>query len=133
LPISDYAIHSIDIIRCCNYAINLTLTIDTEESVVKTLIRSFTAALPLLALLFPLAVPYVHASDHLGKCQHSIEKAEARLEKAIRDHGQRSRQAEERRRELNADRERCWNEHHQWWNGREHRWETERNWEVEHR
>jgi hypothetical protein len=29
---------------------------------------------------------------------------------------------------LNAERERCWNKYHEWWNGREHRWETEHNW-----
>jgi hypothetical protein len=31
---------------------------------------------------------------------------------------------------LNAERERCWNANHQWWNGKDHRWETEHNWEV---
>jgi hypothetical protein len=77
---------------------SLTLGIGTEESLLKTLIRSLTAALPLPAHLFSLAVTDVFSNDPLGKCQYSIEKAEARLEKAIRDHGQRSRQAEERRR-----------------------------------
>jgi hypothetical protein len=69
------------------------LGIGTEENLLKTLIRSLTAALPLLALLFSPSVPEVFANDHLGKCQPSIEKAEARLEKVIRDHGQRSGQA----------------------------------------
>jgi hypothetical protein len=34
-----------------------------------------------------------------------------------------------RRRDLNAERERCWNKFHQWWNGKDQRWETEHNWE----
>jgi hypothetical protein len=29
---------------------------------------------------------------------------------------------------LNAERQRCWDAYHQWWNGKEHRWETERTW-----
>jgi hypothetical protein len=45
---------------------SLTLGIGTEESLLKTLIRSLTAALPLLALLFSLAVTDVFANDHLG-------------------------------------------------------------------
>jgi len=35
----------------------------------------------MVALLSSLAVLDVFANDHLGKCQHSIEKAEARLER----------------------------------------------------
>jgi len=86
------------------------------------------AALLAVALLLFVTTPTLHADDR-AKCQHAIEKAEAKLDKAIHDHGDRSRQAEDRRRDLNAERERCWNLHHQWWNGRDHRWETEHNWE----
>ena len=89
--------------------------------------KSATAAI-VVALLSFVAVPRSGADDR-SKCQHAIEKAEANLDKAIRNHGDHSHQAEDRRRELNAERERCWNEHHQWWNGRDHRWETEHNWE----
>jgi hypothetical protein len=83
------------------------------------------------ALLLFTAVPLVHA-DERDRCQHAIEKAEARLDRAIHSKGEHSRAADERRRELNAERERCWGEHHQWWNAREHRWETEHNWEDRH-
>jgi hypothetical protein len=50
-----------------------------------------------------------------SQCQHKIEKAEAKLDDAIRKHGERSSQAESRRRDLNAERERCWNSYHGWW------------------
>jgi hypothetical protein len=33
---------------------------------------------------------------------------------------------------LNAERQHCWDENHQWWNGRDHRWVTEHNWEESH-
>lgn len=83
------------------------------------------------ALLFFVTAPPAHA-DAREKCQHAIEKAEANLDKAIRDHGDHSRQADDRRRDLNAEREHCWKENHAWWNGKEHRWETEHNWDNGH-
>jgi len=102
----------------------------------ETLIRRFgrTAAAFLIVgalTFFTAAVPQARADDR-SKCQHAVEKAETRLDKAISDKGERSHEAEERRRDLNAERERCWGQYHQWWNGKEHRWETERNWEEEH-
>ncbi|HVR22683.1 MAG TPA: hypothetical protein VMU26_05125 [Candidatus Polarisedimenticolia bacterium] len=83
------------------------------------------------ALMFFVAAPRVHADDR-SKCQHAVEKAEANLDKAVAHNGERSREAEDRRRDLNAERQRCWEEHHQWWNGKEHRWETEQNWDHDH-
>lgn len=83
------------------------------------------------ALSFFVTAPSARA-DARDKCQHAIEKAEARLDKSIQHSGERSRETEGRRRDLNAERERCFNEHHQWWNGKEHRWETERNWDQDH-
>jgi hypothetical protein len=77
------------------------------------------------------AAPASHA-DERDRCRHAIEKAEVRLDRAIRDRGEHSRAADERRRQLNAERERCWGAYHQWWNGRDHRWETEHNWEDHH-
>jgi hypothetical protein len=103
--------------------------IDKEEE--NSLKRSFgQAALAIIAscmLLLLVATPKIHADDR-DKCQHAIDKAEAKLDEAIRKHGDHSHEADERRRDLNAERERCWNEYHQWWNGKEHRWETEHNW-----
>src|SRR5437762_8910538 len=52
-----------------------------------------------------VTVPQSYADDH-AKCQRQIEKEESKLDQAIRKHGEHSRQAEERRRDLNAERER---------------------------
>ena len=102
---------------------------DREERVLNRRFgNTAVAAVVAAALLLFVAAPRVHADDR-GKCQHAIEKAEARLDKAIHDKGEHSRDAEDRRRDLNAERERCWNQYHQWWNGKDHRWETEHNWE----
>jgi len=90
--------------------------------------RTAFAALVSTALLLFVATPLLHA-DGRERCQHDIEKAEAKLDKAIRDHGDHSRAADDRRRDLNAEREHCWEKYHQWWNGRDHRWEMEHNWD----
>jgi hypothetical protein len=62
----------------------------------------------ILAAFFLLgsAVPSV-AVDRNGRCERRIQQAEINLQKAIRKHGERSRQAEQRRRELQEARERC--------------------------
>jgi hypothetical protein len=91
----------------------------------------FAGAVLAGALLLFAAAPALHA-DERDRCRHAIEKAEVRLDRAIRNRGEHSHAAEERRRQLYAERERCWAEHHQWWNGRDHRWETEHNWEDHH-
>jgi hypothetical protein len=78
-----------------------------------------------------ITVPQAYADDH-AKCQREIERREAKLDEAIRRHGERSHQAEDRRRDLNAERERCWNTYHGWWNGHDHQWHTERDWEDHH-
>ncbi len=93
--------------------------------------RTAMAAVAALALMFFVAVPVSHADDR-SKCQHAIEKAESRLDHAIRANGEHSREADDRRRDLNAERQRCWDQYHQWWNGHEHRWETEQNWDNDH-
>lgn len=47
----------------------------------------------------------VRDDDH--KCEQRIHKAEEKLQNAIRKHGEHSRQAEQRRHELEEARERC--------------------------
>jgi hypothetical protein len=94
--------------------------------------RTAAAAVMVAALSWFVAVPLMHADDDRAKCQHAVEKAEARLDHAIQDHGEHSREAEDRRHDLNAERQRCWDKYHQWWNGKEHRWETEQNWDHDH-
>ncbi len=95
--------------------------------------KATTAALMAGALFFSLSItaPQARAFDDRGDCQHAVEKAEARLDRAIEKNGEHSREAEDRRRDLNAERERCWGRFHQWWNGRDHRWETEHNWDQD--
>jgi hypothetical protein len=78
-----------------------------------------------------VTVPQVYADDH-AKCQREIERRESKLDEAIRKHGERSHQADQRRRDLNAERERCWNAYHGWWNGHDHQWHTDRDWEDRH-
>jgi phosphoenolpyruvate-protein kinase (PTS system EI component) len=76
-----------------------------------------------------VTVPQSYADDH-AKCQRQIEKEESKLDQAIRKHGEHSRrQAEQRRRDLNAERERCWNAYPGWWDGHEHRWHDDRDWD----
>lgn len=91
--------------------------------------KSAVAAVLAAALSWFVAAPLVHADDDRGKCQHAVERAEMRVDKAVRDHGERSPEADARRHELNAERQHCWDKYHQWWNGKEHRWETEQNWD----
>lgn len=49
----------------------------------------------------------VRDRDDDRKCEQRIHKAENRLQNAIRKHGEHSRQAEQRRHELEEARERC--------------------------
>ena len=75
-----------------------------------------------------LGVPKAFADDH-GDCQRRVEKAELRVDDAVRKHGPASHEAEERRRDLNAERDRCWQRYHGWWSARDQRWHTERDWD----
>lgn len=86
------------------------------------------AAVMAFGLTCFMAAPLAHADDR-ARCQHNVEKAESNLDRAIHDHGEHSRQADDRRRDLNAERQHCYEQYHQWWNGKEHRWETEQNWD----
>jgi TolA-binding protein len=56
-----------------------------------------------------VAVPSVEAQrrPNNNKCVQRIRKAEFNLEKAIQRHGRRSKQAAQRRRQLEMARERC--------------------------
>lgn len=94
--------------------------------------KTAVAAVMVAALSWFVAAPVVHADDDRAHCQRAVEKAEARLDRAIHNNGEHSREAEDRRRDLNAERQRCWDKYHQWWNGHDHRWETEQNWDHDH-
>ena len=79
-----------------------------------------------------VAVPPAYADSPNAKCQREIERREAKLDQAIRKHGERSHQADQRRRDLNAEREHCWNTYHGWWNGHDRQWHTDRDWDRDH-
>src|ERR1700733_11454319 len=83
----------------------------------RKLARTAVAFVVAGALWFFVAAPQAHADDR-SKCQHAVEKAEARLDRAVQKNGEHSHDAEDRRRDLNAERQRCWDQYHQWWNGR---------------
>ena len=96
----------------------------------KMLGQTILGALLGASLLAGTALP-AHA-DQDERCRRDIQKAEQNLDKAIRKHGEHSHQAEQRRRDLNAERERCWNAYHGWRNGHDHQWHTDRDWEDRH-
>lgn len=68
----------------------------------RTVLATILAAFLLLASGVPS-----QAMDRDDKCEGRIHQAEVNLQKAIRKHGEHSRQAEQRRRELQEARERC--------------------------
>jgi hypothetical protein len=80
------------------------------------------------ALLMFVAVPRSHADDR-AKCQHRIEKAEAKLDKAVSKHGEGSGQARTARRELNDEREHCWTQYHAWYDAHARQWHNDRDWD----
>ena len=90
--------------------------------------KTLVAAATLSVLALFVAVPRSHADDR-AKCQQRIERAEARLHEAVSRYGPVSRQANDRRRDLNAERERCWKLHQAWWGARDHQWHTDRDWD----
>jgi hypothetical protein len=90
--------------------------------------RSIMPLAVVAALGFGLASPQARAETR-EQCHRRIEHAEHELHEAIERHGRHSRQAEHERRELRATRERCWREHHAWWDEHEHRWRTEHDWD----
>jgi hypothetical protein len=66
---------------------------------------SLCGAMLSACLIAGTAIP-AHA-DQDDKCRHDIHRAEQNLDKAVRQHGEHSRQAEERRHQLEEVRERC--------------------------
>jgi len=67
----------------------------------------------LCAMLGASLLAGVPTTVRADNCDRDIRKAEQNLEKAVRKHGEHSKQAEQRRRELDEVRRRChWEEHH---------------------
>jgi hypothetical protein len=86
------------------------------------------AALLLNAMLFVVAPPSARADDR-DRCRQRIEKIEQRLDHEIARHGEHSPQADARRHQLREEREHCWNTYHSWWNGHDHQWHNDRDWD----
>jgi len=74
-------------------------------SIRKLFSKAILCAMLGASLLIGVATP-AHA-DRDDKCRRDVHKAEENLEKAVRKHGERSRQAEQRRHQLEEVRERC--------------------------
>ena len=92
-------------------------------------VKKFLPSAALLAgLLFSPILPQLHAETY-DRCQRRIVHEERELHRAIERHGRNSSQANHERRELRRARERCWSESHRWWDDRDHRWHTERDWD----
>jgi hypothetical protein len=69
--------------------------------------RKLLGAAFVVALFITGAVPTQARERDGRRCEQRIHKAERNLQNAIRKHGERSRQAEQRRRELEEVREHC--------------------------
>lgn len=74
-------------------------------------VRTLIAALVVFAFLGGAVPTQAFDRDHDRKCEQRIRNAENKLQQAIRKHGERSRQAQNRRRDLEEARERCRREH----------------------
>ncbi len=90
--------------------------------------KAAVASTVLSAILVLASAPLVQAEDR-SKCQHNIEKAEAKLSHAVSRHGERSSQARSAREHLSAERQSCWSHYHAWYNGQEGRWHNEQDWD----
>ena len=104
----------------------------TQLSFTKFGKRITLAAIFVGALTFLAAAPSAQADDRRS-CQARIERAEWRLRDAIEDHGYFSHQAFDRRRDLNRERERCYDRYHAYWNGERHEWRGDRDWDRDDR
>ena len=103
------------------------------------------STLSLLLLFVGVAIPQIaHGQDqddrdrqnqngdrdhrNMEKCRRRTQKAEAKLTQEMREHGNRSRQADRAWLELREQRQRCFTAYHQWWNGRDQQWRSDNDW-----
>jgi hypothetical protein len=91
-------------------------------------IAASTALALALTVSLSLTGPRAFADDH-GDCRAKIERAQTKLDEAVRRHGDGSPEAAKQRRDLNAERERCWNKYHGYWSTQDQRWHTDRDWD----
>lgn len=91
-------------------------------------LRLAPAIAAMSAMFLFAGVPQLRADEEHRECREHIEKAQAKFDRAVSRHGERSSQAEHARHELNEQRERCWNREHGYW-GHDGRWHDRRDWE----
>ena len=72
-----------------------------KKTVAPTILGTVLSA----SLIIGTAVPAL--ADQDDRCRRDIHRAEQNLDKAVRKHGEHSRQAEDRRHQLEETRERC--------------------------
>lgn len=65
----------------------------------------------LIVFGFAAGAVTARAVDRDDRCEKQVRKAEQNLDKAVRKHGEHSRQAEQRRHDLEEARERCHHDH----------------------
>ncbi len=87
--------------------------------------RSALATIMMALFLMFVGLP-LRADDDRTKCQRDTEKAETKLDEAIRAHGSHSHEASEKMEDLRKQRERCYDRFHEWWDGRDQRWHDDR-------
>lgn len=89
------------------------------------------AAVIAILMTFAAAAPGAHADDQFTKCRHHADKAEAKLDQAIAQHGSHSEEATEARQNLRKQREHCYERIHQWWDARKQKWERNDNFDKD--
>jgi hypothetical protein len=100
----------------------------TDRNHARTLIRLLASFIAGVGLLCFTSLPLAHA-DSEEQCQHRIEQANHKLHDAIDHHGPTSHEADKARHDLQNEREKCWREHHKWWDADEHRWHDQQDWD----
>lgn len=81
----------------------------------------------LVGSLLLLGAPKSRANEE--DCQKRVVHIDHELHRAAEKHGWDSPQAREKRRDLVAAREWCWEHGHRWWDEDAQRWHTERDWD----
>jgi hypothetical protein len=93
-------------------------------------LRHTTALLALGGSLLFVGAPAVRAEEHgRDRCQRDTEKAESKYREEVREHGRRSRQADDARARLNQVFDRCYSESSGWYDPHRREWRSDRDWD----
>ena len=90
--------------------------------------KAIVAGAVVAAFLLFVNAPLAKAEDR-SRCQRQVEKAEAKLNRALARHSENSSAVRDARRNLNEQRRGCWDRHHAWYNGQDRQWHNEQNWD----